>query len=198
MKAVLRPVFPGVGRFVCGVPGWAAALTCRFVRQEKRGDFFRDTRWPERFGVDTAPTRFYFRQDFFAAFDHRIVKGACALDFFDNHRCDDRIVKKCGLAIGNFMFQRDPEMGCDSLGRGDFLPMRKNGFLHPVEIIGIVHMTHEINIFRLNGDRMFMAGIFDVGHDLATRLHCNLPYSLYLLPVKLHGKDLRRTAFNLG
>jgi len=85
------------------------------------------------------------------------VKGARALDLFDHGRCDDRVIKNRRFAIDDFIVAR-PRDARPPSGAGDLPPMGQYGLLHPVEIIGITHMTHQVDITGFDGDRMAMAG----------------------------------------
>ncbi len=72
------------------------------------------------------------------------------MDFLQQYFGNDIIVQKGWFPVGYLVFQRDPEMCCDSLGRRNFLPMGNHGILHPCQVIGVVHMPHEVNIIRLD------------------------------------------------
>src|SRR3546814_10919033 len=91
--------------------------------------------------LDAAPARLDLGEHILAALDDRLVKGARALHFLEDHRRDDMIVEESGTAIGDLVLQRDPQMPGDRPGRRDMTPVREHRFLHPAQIMGVVHMS---------------------------------------------------------
>lgn len=118
-----------------------------FVREEFRHNVAGQTGRAQCGGINTAPAAFHLGQHLLAAFDDGFVKSARALHFFQNDGGDHLVIEKSWSAIGDFMFQRDPQMVGNRLGRGDGAPMAQHRILHPAEIMGVVHMAHKIDGF---------------------------------------------------
>ena len=51
----------------------------------------------------------------------------------------------------------------DRVRRGDAPPIIDHGFLHPLEVHGIVHMTHVIDVAGFDGDAVAERGHADEG-----------------------------------
>jgi len=106
--------------------------------------------------IDAAPARLDLGQDFLTPTDDGFIEGARALHFFQQDRRDHLIIKEGRVAVGDFMLERDPEMLGDRFGRRKRPPMVEHGALHPFEIAGIVDMTHEVDVVRLDADGIEM------------------------------------------
>ena len=50
------------------------------------------------------------------------------------------------------MLERDPQMLRNRLRRRERAPVIEHGVLHPFEIAGIVDMTHEVDVIRIDAD----------------------------------------------
>lgn len=109
-----------------------------------------------RVGIDAAPAGLNLRQHFLATLDDRLIKGPRAMNLFQQHSGHDIVRQKGGLAIGNLVFQCDPQMCCNRLRRRKLLPVANNSCLHPLEIAGIIHVSHEINVSGFNGNSEIM------------------------------------------
>src|SRR3546814_540254 len=59
-----------------------------------------------------------------------------------------------GAAIGDLVLQRDPQMLRHRLGRRDLAPVGEHRLLHPAEVMGVVDMTHEVDLVGFDGDVM--------------------------------------------
>ena len=44
------------------------------------------------------------------------------------------------------MLERDPQVAGDRVGRGDAAPIIDHRLLHPLEVHGVVHMTHVVDV----------------------------------------------------
>ena len=78
------------------------------------------------------------------------------MDLFQEHFGNHVIVEKSGLAVGYLVLDRDPEMGGDRFGWRKSLPVRDHRILDPCEIVGVVHMPHEIDIGCRDGNAVLM------------------------------------------
>lgn len=78
------------------------------------------------------------------------------MDFFEENLCNDIVFEKGWLAISDLMFESDPQMRRNRFGRREFFPMRDYRFLDPGQIIGIVDMSHEVDVGGHDGNIMLM------------------------------------------
>ena len=128
-----------------------------FVRgEEVVDDVACQSRGAQAAGVDAAPAGFDFGQHLFTATDDGFVEGARALHLFQQDGGDHVIVQEGGVAIGDFMLERDPQVPGNSLRRGQGAPMVQHGLLHPFEVAGIVDMTHEVDVGGIDADGILM------------------------------------------
>src|SRR3546814_13005638 len=112
-------LFPYTTLFRAYKAGRALAL----LAWEKAGDdLAREPRGTECFGVDAAPARLDLGEHILAALDDRLVKGARALHFLEDHRRDDMIVEESGTAIGDRSEERRVGKACVSTGRSRWSP----------------------------------------------------------------------------
>ena len=56
------------------------------------------------------------------------------------------------------MLERDPQMLCDGSGRRNFFPMGDHRFLYPLQIMGIIDVAHEIDVFGQHGNVVVVNG----------------------------------------
>lgn len=117
------------------------------AREEPLDHVARQSCRAQRVGVDAAPAGLDLRQHFLAAADDGFVEGAGALHLFQEDGGDHLVVEEGGLAVGDFMLERDPEMLGHRFGRRQRAPVVEDGVLHPFQIAGVVHMAHEVDVF---------------------------------------------------
>jgi len=78
--------------------------------------------------------------------------------------CDDIIGQKGAPSIDDLMFQSDPQVGSHRHGWGQSLPVIDDRRLNPLQISGVIDVSHEVDVARLNGNRIAMEERF--GHLL--------------------------------
>ena len=78
--------------------------------------------------------------------------GAGALDLLGDHLGDDIVLEEGRLAVGNLVLERDPQVRRDRVRRGDAAPIVDHRFLHPLQVHGIVDVTHVVDVGRQDRD----------------------------------------------
>ena len=98
--------------------GSALVFTFIISCEEMLDDIARQPHRSQCRCIDTAPARSDFSQNLFATANNGFVKGARALNLFQQDGRNHLIIQKSRLAIGDFVLERDPQMLRHGLRRG--------------------------------------------------------------------------------
>ena len=132
--------------------GSSRRLRVRPFCDEPADNFAGEASRPPGCRIKAAPATGNFAQNVISALQHRSEKGSGTFNLFRNDLGNDVVLKKSWPEIGNFMLERDPQVFCDRARRSNAAPIVDHRFLDPFQVHGIVHMTHMVDVGRLDRD----------------------------------------------